>query len=193
MVAFWEKSSWGWAKDQLQLTGGHFRWWKHELTNSLSLADLPVKFVNSDGFVKPLMVSQNSAVEIPVSGSFSRLHILGHIALPQGYPIQGRHGDVCAVYRLKCASGKNIEIPLRWGYEIVQGNRIHEATRIDPIAIGAQAVLRFVKDVAREDYQVLLYSTQTFPVQPVLSLTCEVRDKDLSLAIFAITTERLRT
>jgi hypothetical protein len=192
MKASWAKSPWGWAKDQWQLTGNRFCWWKHELTDDLSLAGLPVQFVNTDGFVRPLMIDQETAVEIPLPIPFSRLHILGHVAFPQGYPIQGRHGEVCAVYRLKFASGKDIEIPLRWGYEIVQGNRIHGATRINPIAIGAQPVLHFVKDVAREDYQILLYSTQTFPVQGALSVTCEVRDKDMNLAIFGITGKRLQ-
>jgi hypothetical protein len=192
MAAFWAKSPFGWAKDQWQLSGNRFCWWKHELTDPLSLAGLPVRLVNTDGFVRPLMVNQNATAEIPIAIPFNHLHILGHIAFPQGYPVQGRHGEVCAVYRLKVASGKDIEIPLRWGYEIVQGNRIYGASRINPIAIGAQPVLHFVKDIAREDYQILLYSTQAIPAHGVLSLTCEVRDKDLSMAIFAITTERLR-
>ena len=51
------------------------------------------------------------------------------------------------------------EIPIRWGLEVVQGNMIHDGTRILPVAAESQPAIEYIKDVAREQYQILLYST----------------------------------
>jgi hypothetical protein len=74
--------------------------------------------------------------------------------------------------------------------EVAQSNRIHVATRIDALASGAQRALEYVKDVVREQYQVLLWSV---PVErgKVESLRCKLEAGQPPLAIFAITAEHV--
>ena len=73
--------------------------------------------------------------------------------------------------------------------EVAQANLIHAATRIDPIATQAQPALKYVKDIAREQYQVQLW---TVPLErgKVDALVCEMQVGAPPLAIFAITAER---
>jgi hypothetical protein len=72
--------------------------------------------------------------------------------------------------------------------EVAQSNLIHAATRIDPVATGAQRALEYVKDVVREQYQLLLWS---MPVERgrVESVRCKLEAGRPALAIFAVTTE----
>ena len=117
------------------------------------------------------------------------MHVLGQVTLPAGFPVVGNDGDTAAVYTLRYASGKRQEVPLRNGYEVAQANLIAVATRIDPQATEAQRALVFTKDVAREQYQVLLYS---LPLEggELTSLHCQLSPQASSaLAIFAITVE----
>ena len=82
-----------------------------------------------------------------------------------------------------------MEIPLRWGFEVVDGNMIHDGTRILPVAVQAQAAIEYIKDVAREQYQILLYSTPRFETGMIASLRCKVVDAQNWIALFAITGE----
>jgi hypothetical protein len=97
---------------------------------------------------------------------------------------------VAATYELVCANGTAIEIPLRWGFELVQGNMIHDGTRIQPVAAEAQAAIEYIKDVAREQYQILLYSTPRFEAGTIAALRCKVADERNWIAIFAVTAEQ---
>ena len=119
-----------------------------------------------------------------------RLHVLGNISLPVGYPIAGKAGEVAAIYALQFSSGKVTEIPLRWGFEVVQGNMIHDGTRILPIAVQSQAAVEYIKDIAREQYQILLYSTPRIETGIMASLRCRVMDARNWIALFAITAEQ---
>ena len=94
-----------------------------------------------------------------------------------------------ASYTLKFSKGKDHEIPLRNGYEVVQGNLIRSATRLDLVASEAQRALLYVKDVSREHYQVLLYS---IPVTGtgLTAIRCKLHGQQPPLAIFAVTAER---
>jgi hypothetical protein len=89
---------------------------------------------------------------------------------------------------LRYASGKSREVPLRNGFEVAQSNLISVATRIDPQATEAQRALVFAKDLAREHYQVLLYS---LPLEggKLASLHCQLRNQTSALAVFAIVVE----
>jgi len=127
-------------------------------------------------------------VDIPICTAGSRIHILGQVTLPAGYPVVGRHGETVAFYTLRYASGKSREIPLRNGYELAQSNLIAVATRIDPQTTEAQRALVFTKDVVREQYQVLLYSL-SIEGGELASLRCELRSQQSALAIFALTVE----
>src|SRR5439155_10082927 len=126
---------------------------------------------------------------IPVGQECERLHFLGQVAFPAGYPVVGRRGETVATYKMRYRGGREQEIPVRSGIEVAQANLIHEATRIDPVATAAQRVLQYVKDEVREHYQVLLW---TVPVERgrVESVHCKLEGEQPALAIFAITAER---
>jgi hypothetical protein len=142
-----------------------------------------------NGYARPVVVTPAvPQVEIPVGLAGSRIHILGQVTLPAGYPAAGRHGETVAVYTLRYASGKSREIALRNGYEVAQSNLIAVATRIDPIVTEVQRALVFTKDVVREEYQVLLYSV-ALEGGELASLHCQLRDQQSALAIFALTVE----
>ena len=100
----------------------------------------------------------------------------------------GRSGEVVATYTVNYAGGKTQEIPLRNGIEVARANIVYGCTRIDPVATAAQPVLSFVKDWAREQYQVLLFSA---PVEKhrIESLTAQLRGQQPPLLLFAVTLE----
>jgi len=120
----------------------------------------------------------------------ARLHILGQVTYPVGYPVTGKRGTKVATYRQRYSGGGQREIPVRNGIEVAQANRIQVATRIDAIATGAQRALEYVKDVVREHYQVLVWS---MPLESgrVESLDCKLEAGQPALAVFAITAEHV--
>ena len=184
MAKFWSKAPM--AEEQWKRTGGKFLLWQgSEVQISGVMFRVPV--VN--GYVRPVVVTpEASEVEIPVGREGLRLHILGQVTFPSGFPLVGSDGETVARYTLRYASGKTREVPLRNGYEVVQSNLVHVATRIDPTATEAQRALLFTKDIAREQYQVLLFSV---PAEggKVVSLHCKLNSEQPALAIFAVTVE----
>jgi hypothetical protein len=184
MAEFWAKSNL--AGDQWKRTGGKFLLWEGaEVTIAGVVFRVPV--VNNHA--RPLvMTPEMPELTIPVEQECRRLHVLGQVTFPNGFPVMGKNEEVVARYTLRYASGKTREIPLRNGYEVVQSNLVHDATRIDPEATEAQRVLVFAKDIAREQYQVSLFS---IPVEgeKLASLHCQLNGKQLALAIFALTAE----
>ncbi len=168
-------------------TGGKFQLWKH---GKAEIAGAPFHFPVVNNYVRPLvLVPEAPEVVIPVGLECRRLHVLGHVTLPDGYPVQGPVGQIVATYTLRYASGKTHDIPIRNGYEAARSNLIYVATRIDAEAIEAQRAMLFVKDVAREHYQILLYP---IPVEgeKLTSLTCKLNGQQPALALFAITAEQ---
>ena len=161
-----------WAKPQVEIAGVTFR--------------SPVV----DGLVRPLVLTPEVAeITISIDAACSRLHILGQVTFPQGYPLDGAFGETVATYTLQYANRRVQEFPVRNGIEVAQANRIYQATRIHPVATAAQPALEFVKDPAREQYQVLLWS---IPVegQKAVRLQCKLHSGQPALGIFAITAER---
>ena len=128
---------------------------------------------------------------IPIHQTCAQLHILGQVSFPVGYPLVGQTGETVAVYTLQYASGKIQTLPVRNGIEVAQANCIDAATRIDPIATAAQPALKYIKDSAREQYQILLWSIPTLS-EELVSMRCQLNAGQPSLAIFAITGEQLR-
>ncbi|PYV24062.1 MAG: hypothetical protein DMG24_12455 [Acidobacteria bacterium] len=185
MAAFWSKASM--AEDQWKRTGGKFLLWQgSEVRIAGALFRAPV--VNN--YVRPIvLLAEKPEVTIPVGLECVRLHILGHVTFPSGFPLMGQEGETVGSYTLQYASGRTREIPLRNGHEVVRSNLVHIATRIDPEATEAQRALVFAKDVAREQYQVLLFSV---PVESerLTSLRCRLNGQQQALAIFAVTAER---
>jgi hypothetical protein len=179
---FWADSAF--AKDQWSRTGKAFRLWRG---SDVQVASINFRSSVIDGHVRPLLLGPGAPdLEIPIDGECVNVHILGQVTFPGGYPMLGNMGDVAAVYTLQYKNGKRQELPVRNGFEVVQSNCITGATRIHPTAVNAPAVLRFNKDIVREQYQILLWS---IPVSSDLkSLQCKSLTKEW-IAIFAITRE----
>ena len=184
MAEFWAKSNM--ARDQWKRTGGKFLLWEGpEVTIAGVLFQAPVM----NNHARPLVVTpEMPELSIPVQQECIRLHVLGQVTFPNGFPVVGKDGEAVGSYTLRYASGKTREIPLRNGYEVVQSNLVHDATRIDPEATEAQRALVFVKDIAREQYQILLLS---IPIEggKLASLHCKLNGQQPALAIFAATAE----
>jgi hypothetical protein len=185
LASFWAKSRM--ARDQWKRTGERFLLWQG---SEVKVAGVRFLIPVADGLARPLILTPEvPEVVIPVGQECTRLHILGQVTLPSGFPITGRRGELVATYQLLFPGGEQEEFSLRNGIEVAQANRIYEATRINPVATAAQPALEFVKDVAREDYQINLL---TIPLRkPKLeSLRCILQAHHPPLALFAVTVER---
>ena len=183
LAEFWSKSRL--AEDQWKRTGEKLLLWQG---TGIEIAGVGFKIPVVKDFVRPLALTPRFPEwEIPVGTAGVQLHFLGQVTLPTGFPVTGQAGQVAASYRIHYAGGKVQEIPLRQGFELAQANLVYEATRINPLPTTAQRVLEFVKDRAREHYQVLLFSVPTSGGK-VESITCRLVG-DQPLLIFAITAE----
>ena len=184
MAKFWSTAPM--ARDQWKRTGSKFLLWQG---SEVDIAGVTFRVPVVNGYVRPVVVTPGvPEVEIPIGLEGVRVHVLGQVILPAGFPVVGNDGETMAVYTLRYASGKSRDVALRNGYEVVQSNLIAVATRIDSEATEAQRALMFTKDVAREQYQVLLYS---LPLEggKLASLHCKLRNQPSALAIFALTVE----
>ena len=172
---------------QWKRTGGRFLLWQGADVN---VSGVPFRVPVAGDYARPLVVTPGSPeISVPLGLDCVRLHILGHVTLPGGYPATGKPGEVIASYTVALAGGKMREVPLRNGVEVARSNMIHEATRTNPIAAAAPRALIFTKDVVREHYQVLLYS---LPVNGrVQSITLRLKAGADPLLVFAITAERV--
>lgn len=181
---FWPSSRMG--AEQWTRTGSRFRLWQSPV---VEIAGVSFRSAVVEGDVRPLILTTEvPEITIPIERQCSKLHILGQVTLPTGYPLHGRAGETVAVYSIVGANGASQDIPVRNGIEVAQANRIFEATRIDPVATEAQPALEFAKDVVREQYQFLLWSVSVKPGR-IRNLRCKLHKGQPSLAILAITTE----
>ena len=184
MVRYWEKidpSHW-------QETGNDFLLWQPTEIR-ISGVEFNVPVVN--GRARPVILTPEAPqITIPHTGTAERLHILGQVTFGAGFPVVGKDGDTVGSYTLEFANGKKRGIPLRNGYEIAQAQMIRSGGRIDPTATESQRALVFVKDIAQEQYQILLLS---IPVDgpDLVSLHCQLHGEQPPLAIFAVTAERI--
>ena len=188
MVQFWRQAPM--ADDQWKRAGEKFLLWQE---SDLKIGGVPFRIPVVSGYARPLVLTQDvPVVAIPVNQECSRLHILGQVTFPVGFPVVGKRGERVATYRVRRSEGRERETPVRHGIEVAQSNQIHVATRIDAVATAAQRALEYVKDVVREQYQVLLWS---LPVEggKVESLQCKLESGQPALAVFAITAERSAT
>ena len=188
MVQFWRQAPM--ADDQWKRAGEKFLLWQE---SDLKIGGVPFRIPVVSGYARPLVLTQDvPVVAIPVNQECSRLHILGQVTFPVGFPVVGKRGERVATYRVRRSEGRERETPVRHGIEVAQSNQIHVATRIDAVATAAQRALEYVKDLVREQYQVLLWS---LPVEggKVESLQCKLESGQPALAVFAITAERSAT
>ncbi len=186
MEKFWPTLHY--ARDQWTRTGKKFSLWQQA---EVTIAGAPFRLPSVNDRVRPiLLTAEVPEINIPVDRKCTRLHILGQVTLPNGYPTAGHHGDTVAIYSMQYASGKTQDLPVRNGIEVAQANRIYFASRINPIATAAQPALEFVKDIVREHYQVLLWSVPVEAGEQLHGLRCKLSGQQPALAIFAITTEQ---
>src|SRR5262249_29654042 len=127
MAKFWSKAPM--AEDQWKRTGNKFLLWQG---SEVEIAGVRFRVPVVNGYVRPVVVTpQVPEIEIPVRLEGLRLHVLGQVTLPTGFPVVGSDGEIVAVYTLRYTSGKIRDVPLRNGYEVAQSNLVNVATRID--------------------------------------------------------------
>src|SRR5262249_26529646 len=180
----------GIANDQWKRSGSQFVFWQQA---EIRIAGVSFLSPVTRGRVQPLLLT--TAVPemlIPIHQKCTQLHFLGQVSIRVGYPLAGQAGESAAVYTLRYAGGKIQTLPVRNGIEVAQANCIYRATRIAPVATAAQPAVEYIKDIAREHYQVLLWSIPTQP-ETLVSLACRLNPKQRALAIFAITAEQVRS
>jgi len=183
MAKYWE----GVAKSQWKKTGEDFRLWQG---NKVEIGGVGFQMPVVNKLVRPLVVTPEAPeIVIPVGRACQNLHILGQGLFGKAYPVVGKDGDTVASYTVEYADGTSKAIPLRNGYEVVVANIIEDATRLGAEPSEAQRALLYIKDIAREHYQILLYS---IPVEgkSVARLRCKLNADQPPLGIFAVTTER---
>ena len=174
------------AKDQWVRTGSRFRLWP---TPALEIGGVSFHSAVVSGFVRPLVLTAEvPEFTIPIDRECSKLHFLGQVTMPGGYPRLGLLGETVATYVIVGEGGSSQQILIRNGYEVAQANCIYDATRIDPIAVEAQPALEFIKDVAREQYRFFLWSVSVRPCR-IQKLICRLNSGQPDLAILAITME----
>ena len=188
------------ARNQWKRTGSKLELWK---TPEVRIAGVAFNSPLVEGRVRPiLLTTEVPEVTIPIQQSCRALHILGQVAFGTGYPLTAAPdlfgnvpsgddhlmGHAVAEYTLQYAGGKTQVLPVRNGIEVAQANRIYGASRILPIATSAQPALEYVKDVVREQYQILLWSVPTGNDR-LESIRCRLTGGQGNLAIFAITAE----
>ena len=153
-------------------SGRHFWLWN---APDLSISGIPFSAPAVHGLSRPLVVSAtNGGVKLPVDLNASRLHFLGNVTFPDGYPIIGRFGDPVGRYVIVYSDGSRQEVPLRWGLEVARSNMISVASRVDPATAVGERVLIYQKDPTREVYQARLLSVRTQP-QKIVQIECELK------------------
>lgn len=186
MEQFWQSVHY--ARNQWKRTGEKFLLWKEP---EVRIAQAAFRSPVVGDYVRPLVLTAEiPEIKIPVERECAKLHILGQVTFPRGYPVNGNRGEEIAVYSLQYSDGSTQDLPVRNGIEAAQANRIYLASRISPIATAAQPALQFAKDIVREQYQVLLWSVPVEPGKKLSSLRCKLNSQHPALAIFAITTEQ---
>jgi hypothetical protein len=180
MAAHWKALDVG----QWERTGKQFRLWTQP-----EIEILGVRFTlprGADGYVRPLVVtSEFPTLELHIGQVCSKLHFLGNVNCPGGFPHAGEPADKVAAYYIRYTNGTVKEIPLRACYEVAAANAIRQATRIDPIATATQRAFWYIKDWAREHYQALLFSVLT-DATPIESVRLELVPGQSPLLLFAV-------
>jgi hypothetical protein len=182
IAAYWEAT--GYAQDQWARAGRRFRLWRDP---DIEIAGAKFRCPLLQDEVRPLLVTDDGPV-IPIHRVASQLHFLGQVTFPGGYPATSGRGNIIAEYVLEYKDGHKTALPVREGIECAQANCITGATRILPIATSTQPALQFTKDIAREQYQLLLWSVPT-DRRELAGVRCMGKDSTNSLAILAISIE----
>jgi Glycosyl hydrolases family 2, TIM barrel domain/Glycosyl hydrolases family 2 len=149
-VSFWKEN----AGDYLRRTGGDFWTWD---AASLRVGPLPFETPQLDGHTRPLVVMSGKSVEVPVHTEADRLHFLGNVTVPDGYPTRGDVGAEMGTYTIYYADRSKQEIPLRWGLEVARANIVSSSTRLNPVASQATPVIQYTRNRSYEDYRTYVF------------------------------------
>lgn len=164
------------ASQQWDETGRQFWFWS---LPEFSVGCVPFRTALREGLTHPIVLTPGRCkIEIPVGMQADRLHILGNITLPDGYPIIGEFGGQVGRYVVVYKDGRRQEVPLRWGIEIARSNMIANATRIDPATACGERVIVYRKDSFREIHQTRLLSLDTQRGR-IERLICELDIEDV--------------
>jgi hypothetical protein len=188
MKAHWgEGNNLPFVDDQWTRMGGRFSLWPQD---ELLTGGIPFRPPEDEQGCARLLVVNEKAPElrIPVARRCRRIYLLGHVTMPEGFPIQGGNGETVATYHVEKANGQSTEIPLRQGFEVARANTVHVATRIDPTAVFAPRALWYLRDQARERYQFLLYTLDASD-DYVERITCRHAAGQPSFCLLAATVE----
>ena len=174
--------------DQWTRTGEKFELWS-QMQPELNISGLPFAIPTVEGLARPLTVSKISVLTIPIDRPCSRIHILGHAEFLDDFHAVEYMGQIIGTLTLRFDSAEARKIPLRSGYEIALANQIDDATRVHHVVLEAQPAIRFQKDLAREDYQFLLYSSPKLLQKKLKSISYEINQAHTSLVILGVTVE----
>ena len=84
------------AEDQWKRTGEKFLLWQG---SELTIAGIPFRVPVVNGYVRPVLLApETPEVTISVGQECERLHILGQVTFPVGYPVVGKRGEKVATY-----------------------------------------------------------------------------------------------
>ncbi len=181
---YWANSDY--SKDEWAKTGKSFRLWRQA---EIKILGVPFRSALVDNYVRPVVITpKHRKFTFPVKLECSRLHILGHISCPDGYPGLGEAAVPTATLRIQMDKGKEKILPLRNGYEVARGNMLYSSSRVDPITTSAQRAIQFTRQPAREVYQVLLYSV-SLDREFVESISYELLQGSQPLLVFALNAE----
>jgi hypothetical protein len=138
-------------------TGQRFWTWN---APRLHIGVVPFVTPQMESQTRPLVIRER--VTIAADLEADRLHFLGNVTVPDGYPTTGELGGRVGAYTIAYADGERQEVALRWGYEVARSNMIAVASRLNPATATAARVLTYTKDIRREVHQTLLL---TVPVK----------------------------
>ena len=201
-VAFWKENS----GDYLRRFGGDFYTWDAQ---SLRIGPVPFETPQRDSHTRPLVVLTGKSVVIPVHAEADRLHFLGNVTVPDGYPTRGDAGGQMGSYTIYYADGSKQDFPLHWGLEVTRANVVTSSTLLNPVALLATPAIKFTRNESYEDYRTFVYTVavkrkpidhititlQALPSgRPLISLPNETGSGyaagETALLVYAITAER---
>ena len=201
-ASFWKEN----ASDYLRKSGGEFWTWD---AASLRVGAVPFETPQLDGHTRPLVMMAGKSVEVPVHTEADRLHFLGNVTVPDGYPTRGDVGAEMGTYTVYYADRSKQETPLRWGLEVTRSNVVSSSTLLNPVALLASPVIQYTRNKSYEDYRTYVL---TVPVKhkmidrvvivleplaadrPLISLPNQTGSGyaagETALLLFAVTAER---
>jgi hypothetical protein len=170
MERFWKSHRF--TRHHWDQTGRSFWLWN---SPEFKIGEIPFEPVLQKGESRPIVLTPNHRrVEVSLNLEAERLHFLGNVTLPDGYPVIGKYGEQVARYVIVYDDGERQEAALRWGQEIARSNMIAIASRIDPSTTFGERVITYIKEPTREIYQTRLFTVDTKP-KKIVRLICELQ------------------